>query len=359
MPPFVPGFATFGSNPSLLISSVNRRFQERKVREKASVVAPFCFIDMVGRGAEEGADGGPSRGGLATMRSMDGYYPMTVIAYKDQPKGDTEKRDFSEGGVAEIGPVRAVRLDGPSILRPERPGYDPYALIEQGVQRMGVWGLRLWDRLVSRLFNANPNSFDLVPFFGANHPVDPVDPLNTDTYTNILTNTDLDEAGYGAAFELLDEMRALNGLTLANEAMEKPWVVVPSKPMLIKALRLFGFSGNQIAQVFGANTAAAGVTTVLADDAVVIKLPYLVTLAGEGLTGGAKAAAIAKAKKTYYVISDAGYPPVIVREEVTPTIRLTTQNDWPSHERDAILAYAKAYVAAAPADPRSIIQVVG
>lgn len=347
MPPGIPGFATFGANPSLLISSVNRRFQERKLREQKSQVAPFSFIDM-NASAEEGK---------LVMKSMDGYYPMAAIGYKDQPKGDTEKRDFSEGGVAEIGPVRAVRLDGPSVLRPIRPGYDPYAIIEQGVQKMGVWGLSLWDRIVARMLNRNPNSYDLVPFFSNVHPVNPVDPLNTDTYDNLLTNTDLDEAGYSSAWDALSLFPAINGLTLANEGLNKPWIVVPTKQLYVKALRIFS-SGVTVGQVFGANTAAASLETVLPDHAQIVYLPYLVSLAGEGLTGAARTAAIAAARKTWYVVSDAGYPPVIIREEVTPQIRLTTENELPAHERDAQLAYAKAYVAAAPADPRSIVKCV-
>jgi hypothetical protein len=255
-----------------------------------------------------------------------------------------EKRDFSEAGVIEIGPIRAVRRDGPGIVMPRRRSYDKYGLFMQAIPTMARWGQHLWLWLIARkLVNENPQAYDGRPLFDAAHIVNQLNP-GSDTYDNTLPNTDLDEAGVAAALDRLMGFADLNEKSLANSGMATPVIMVGNWKLYIKALHLFGFPGALIPTAAG----TAPQTTVLAGKAKVIYNPYLISEATNKAT----------ANKTWFAISDVGRKPLILREEEPPLIVMTTDADWPRHERDARLAYCESYVECGPGEPRSIVQVV-
>lgn len=328
-----PGFAVSGASVDLLVGELNLQFQMEGGAPPNVDISDLIFVDRPGMG---------SGGGLI---SMDGYYPLTVLGWDDKPKADTALRDFGEAGVIEIGPIRAVRRDGPALLLPIRPGYDKYGLIMQAIPGMARWGQHLWLWLLARMMiNQNPNSYDGVPLFGAGHKVNQLDP-NSTTVSNELPNTDLDEAGVAAAMDRLMSFPDLNGKSLANAGMAVPSITVASWPYYLKALHLFGFPGALVPNAAG----TAPMTTVLAGKAKIVYNPYLVSEATNKAT----------AAKTWFMTSDSGRKTGIVREEVAPVINMTTEADFPRHQRDAKLAYIEAYCAVGPGEWRSTVKAVG
>lgn len=325
-----PGFAVSGASVDLLVGELNLQFQMEGGAPPNVDLSDIIFVDRPGMGSE---------GGLI---SMDGVYPLTVLSWKDQALADTAIRDFGEAGVIEVGPIRAVRRDGPAVMLPMRPGYDKYGLIMQAIPGMARWGQHLWLWLLARMMiNTNPNSYDGVPLFGAGHKPNQLDP-GTTTVSNVLPKTDLDEAGVGAAMDRLMSFPELNGKSLANAGMAVPTITVPSWPLYIKALHLFGFPGALVPNAAG----TAPQTTVLAGKAKIVYNPYLVSEATDKTL----------AAKTWFMTSDVGRKTAIVREQLAPVINMTTEADWPRHQRDAKLAYIEAYVGVGPGEWRSTVR---
>lgn len=329
-----PGFAVSGANVSALTGELNTYYQMEGGRDPNIDLSSVLYVDRPGMGRNGG------------MISMDGIYPLSVLSWDDKEKGDTELRDFGEGGVVECGPIRAARRDGPSVAFPSRPDYDPYGLIMQSIPAMARWGKHLWAWLVARALmngagSADGKAYDKVDYFSASHLVNPLD-TGGDTYSNVLTNTDIDDAGLAAAMDALGKIVDLNGKSLANAGMALPTVMVPTRNLWVKAARLL-YPGGLIPNSAG----TAPMTTVYAGMAALVYNPYLFSEASNKTT----------AAKTWFLISDAGRKPLIARETKAPQIVVTNEADWPKHQRDALLAYISAYCSVGYGEPRSIVKV--
>lgn len=117
------------------------------------------------------------------------------------------------------------------------------------MQRAGL----LWDLLLAEAINANGTAYDGVSFFNSAHPADPTDD-SKGTYSNDISVSALDESGFASALDAYAAVKWFDG-KVRNQALDKPFVLVPNMTLALKARQLvFG----SIIPVAGASTDVGG-----------------------------------------------------------------------------------------------------
>lgn len=117
---------------------------------------------------------------------------------------------------------------------------------------------------------ASAPAFDGQPFFNASHPVSPVGQA-TGTYSNLLTSTGLSADNYQAARAAMMSYLGEDGRPMA--VMPNLLIVPPQLEKKAKEIVM----GDNLAVVFGSNTAATAITNVNKGSAEVLVLPELAT----------------------------------------------------------------------------------
>ena len=292
-----------GQNPDLLITTINQAWNKAGVPE--GVLYPeVCYVANGGGVIEE--------------------YPMHVAAVSEKDVDDTAERDFSTAYVIDV-TSRSKRIDGPATLLPLSESRDPYGILEGAAPSIIRRGDRMWDRRLAKVMNANPVCYDGKAIYATDHPVNP-SVAGSGTYSNDLSNTDLDEAGLTAAFQALLDIPGADG-NRYNADLGVPTIVVPTEQLALKARKLL--NEGLIAKVFGANTAAASESTQLVGRAAVQLLPEL------------NDPAVNSSNKRWYVIRNNAKPAAgwIVRITRRPQMMLTKPTDHLAVSRNALALF--------------------
>jgi len=131
----------------------------------------------------------------------------------------------------------------------------------------------LWpqDLLTTALQNGAASSvlaYDGQPFFNASHPISPTGSVSG-TFSNLFTSSPLNAANYEANRAAMMSYTGEDGkaLSIVPNALIVPPQLGPTARRIVEA--------DLIGQVFGSNTAAAGVTNVNKGTARVIEIPEL------------------------------------------------------------------------------------
>lgn len=150
---------------------------------------------------------------------------------------------------------------------------DVYGVLANKLGDVVARSRKMFDRNLAVVIGANGTCYDGKAMFATDHPVNPNDP-NLGTYSNLKVNTALDEAGVTTAFDTLRQIKGWDG-ELLNADDGEIVIVVPNEALRTAALKLM--NGQFIANVYGANTAAAGISNQLLGRANVVLFPELNT----------------------------------------------------------------------------------
>lgn len=298
-------FTNVGRNPEVLITLINQQLNTAppQVETKFDKVS---FVD-------------------STTTSEIAKYPMKVATAKEQVKGPSERRDFNDAEIVSF-ECRAFRIEAPGEVIPLGPIFDTYGLLEGFASDLLNQSLKIWDRNLATMINANGVAYDNVPFFSNTHPVNP-GKIGSGTYSNDINATP-DEAGFLAAWQQMQLIPGYDG-TLMNVDMGRPIVLVPNMTMKIAFSKLLN-EGLIAKQVAGA---AASENTQLVDAAEIVLMPELFDPAD------------AKSSKRWYLINRThnSRRAFIVRNPVKPKFTITTPTDSFAHTNDSRVLYYVTY----------------
>lgn len=117
-----------------------------------------------------------------------------------------------------------------------------------GLQNMAndvIMGARnIWRRELAQVMLANPLAFDGLSFYNTAHPANQYD-TGLGTYSNDLSNLDLDETGLASAIQALATAPALDGQVDANR-LQKVIIVVPTMQLYYKAMKLVALPAGSL-----------------------------------------------------------------------------------------------------------------
>lgn len=195
---------------------------------------------------------------------------------------------------------------------------------------------QLWARELAKTINSNAVGFDGVSHINTAHPVNPLIPA-LGTYSNDVGAADLDEAGFSAAMNLLENAPWFDGM-IDGGRLRKVYVVVPNMLLFTKALKVVGQPARGVGLSAQPGTAAG--TSVAASsfmqfsgvdyDVEVIRMPILQSTI-DGVAGS---------RKNWYVMnaSDALARPYVT-SVVQPPLLQTEGFDPNEHIRVLKEAY--------------------
>lgn len=172
---------------------------------------------------------------------------------------------------------------------------DTYSLLSLQNMAKGVLdGARqLWARELAKTINANTVGFDGVTHINSAHPVNPLVPA-LGTYSNDVGGADLDEAGFAAAMNLLENAPWFDGM-IDGGRLRKVYVVVPNMLLFTKALKVVGQPARgvglsaQPGPVVGTSVAASSFMqwSGVDYDVEIIRMPILQSTI-DGVAGSSK-----------------------------------------------------------------------
>jgi hypothetical protein len=198
-------------------------------------------------------------------------FPLMLATEKEKVKGWTEARDWTDPYILKLA-VEEARIDLEHVKWSiEEDVIDPYGVLKSSSNMLVNAAIRMWDRQLAQLINANGLCYDGVSFFNTAHPVQ-VGNAALGTYTNDLANNDLDEAGLTAALQALNDIKGANG-NLYHANLGTPLLVVPNWQLELKARKLL--NAGLIGKVVIAATSAASESTQLVGAADLVKLEEL------------------------------------------------------------------------------------
>lgn len=227
--------------------------------------------------------------------------------------------------------------------------WDRYQILSSNLSKFTSRSKRVWDRLLAGMMIANPLSYDGVTLFNTAHPDNPVIPA-LGTYSNDLTNTDLDEAGLTSAIQSMAQVRWLDG-NVIGMPMTDMYVVTGSKALELKARKLiWGTLTPQIGTSAGTSVAASnvmpGMKGMIKD---VVYLPELIDPTD-----------VATSSKRWYLVnaSDAGFRPLIVNVVHWPLFHYIglSPNDYTRVRLGAVSYGWEANGGVAPGAPQMIVR---
>jgi hypothetical protein len=208
--------------------------------------------------------------------------PLSPVAGKEVEWPEGESRKYGAAEVIKF-VVKHTRFCAPNeyiyatdLIR------DKYGLLQGKLAAIAGRAKRTWDRKLAALILQNGLGYDNVSFFNTVHPVNP---LNTSlgNYSNDLAGVDIDQPGFSQALDALKKIRWIDG-NIMNADDTGIIIVVPTKQLELKARQLL--FGSLTPNVYGANTAAAGVSNPFMGlkgmAREVIYLPELDNLSGSG-----------------------------------------------------------------------------
>ncbi|RTK98722.1 MAG: hypothetical protein EKK57_11130 [Proteobacteria bacterium] len=187
-------------------------------------------------------------------------YPFSPVAGKEEV--------WLEGAQRKVGAALMYKITGShkriappdEMLFDSTLRYDVYGVLEGKLSAIASRAKRVWDRQLASMILTNPAGFDGVSLWNTAHPVNPNN-VALGTYTNDLVGFDIDQPGLSSALNTLKQIRWMDGQIL--EAQDTGLVIlVPTYALYVKARQLI--FGSLIPNVFGANTAAAGVSNPFA-----------------------------------------------------------------------------------------------
>ena len=146
---------------------------------------------------------------------------------------------------------------------------------------------------LAKTINANGVGFDGVSHINSAHPVNPLVPA-LGTYSNDVGAADLDEAGWAAATNLLENAPWFDGM-IDSSRLRKVYVVVPNMLLFTKALKVVGVPARGVGLSAQPGTAAG--TSVAASsfmqfsgvdyEVEIIRMPILQSTI-DGVAGSSK-----------------------------------------------------------------------
>lgn len=227
--------------------------------------------------------------------------------------------------------------------------WDQYKVISGNLSKFTSRAKRVWDRQLAAMMIANPLSYDGVSLFNTAHPTNPVAPA-LGTYSNDLTNTDLDEVGLMNAIQSMAQVRWLDG-NVISMSMSDMYVVTGSKALELKARKLlFGTLTPQFGPA--ANTSVAASNVLIGMNGMIKDVVYLPELIDSN--------DVATSSKRWYLVnaSDAGFRPLIVNVVHWPLLHYTglSPNDYTRVCLGAVSYGWEANGGVAPGAPQMIIR---
>lgn len=304
-----------GRNPELLITTINQAWNKAAAKQ-STIYQEIAFVSEGGGVYEE--------------------FPMHTAAQSEKEVADDAERDFSTPYVIVVG-CESKRIDGPPVMLPIDDSRDPYDSLASAAPTIIRQGDRMWDRRLAAKINANPTCYDLKAMYATDHPVNP-SVAGSGTYSNDI-NAEMDEDGLTAALQQLMDIKGADGNRL-NVDLGIPLIVVPTVQLEIKARKLI--NGGLVAKVFGANTAAASETSQLEGRCEIRVLSEL------------NDSNVVNSNKRWYLnrVNAAPAKPWIVRITKRPQLKLTGDQDFLAHTRNARGLYYWASGGAAPGLPQ-------
>lgn len=200
------------------------------------------------------------------------------VEFSYSPVSNAEK-DWQEGTARDIADAQVIKIKVTHIRRGvaderiyiDTLTQDVYKVLASNFSNIVARSKKMFDRKLATVIAANGLAYDGKAMFATDHPVNPNDAA-LGTYSNLLANTTLDEAGLIAAFDALRQVKGWDG-ELLNADDGEFVIVVPNERLKNAAMKLI--NGSFIPAVFGNNTAAAGVSNALVGRAGVEILPEL------------------------------------------------------------------------------------
>jgi len=199
-------------------------------------------------------------------------FPFSPVSNAPKDWAEGKDRDFNEAQAFQIEVENKRIAPADELEYMSTLSYDTYGMLSGKLAAIVARAKKLYDiRLAAKIAAGQTDlGYDGVSFFNTAHPVNPVNAA-LGTYSNLLVNTALDEAGVIAGLDKLNLVKGWDGELLCIDGVDT--VIVPNQALKVKAMKL----ANQeiIATVFGANTAAAGVGNELRGAFNVIMFPEL------------------------------------------------------------------------------------
>ncbi len=202
---------------------------------------------------------------------------------------------------------------------------DTYSLLSLQNMAKGVLdGARqLWARELAKTINDNTVGFDGVTHISNAHPVNPLVPA-LGTYSNDVGAADLDEAGFAAAMNLLENAPWFDGM-IDGGRLRKVYVVVPNMILFTKALKVVGQPARgvglsaQPGPVVGTSVAASSFMQYSGVDyeVEVIRMPILQSTI-DGVAGSSKNWYVMNASDARPYVTSVVQPPILQMEGFDP-----------------------------------------
>lgn len=295
------GFTTIGTQDvNVLISAINQQLNtEMKAAE--SVYRKVCLVD-------------------STSNAKLQHYPMNVTAYSIREQLAYQAATFSKPEVVDIF-VGATDFRSPIQMASLGAFDDPYGIIERAAQDNLKSAMRQWEILLANLINGNGVwSADNQPFFGT-HNSNPGVPGRA-TFSNVLTATPPNKAGFLKAFNTLQNVPGFDGRRLFPDLdMTREVVcVVPSLDMYVSLAEVL--HAGMTAQPVGAGAAASTDTRLVNYAKNILVLPEL------------QDPLFPDSYNTWYMICT-GYatrPAFIMRDFKQPRFKYVPEGSWLDHQ---------------------------
>lgn len=308
---------------NVLISAIN---QELNVQMKSaeSVYRKICKVD-------------------STSNAKFQHYPMHVMAYSTKERLAYQLAEFSKPELIDI-LVQGTDFETPIEMQSLGAFDDPYGLIKDVSQDALKSVVRQWEILLANLINSNGTAYDGQPFFGT-HNTNPGVP-GRPPYSNILTSTPPNKAGFIKAFNALQNRIGYDGRRLFPDLDQTKEVicVVPTLDAWVSLAEVL--NAGMTAEPVGAGAAASTDTRLVNYAKNIVILPELNDPAFVG-----------SANRWYMVAT--GYatrPAFIMRDYMQPQFNFIPPKSWLDNQYMAMGFSVRSAGGAGFGLPQSVVQ---
>lgn len=185
-------------------------------------------------------------------------YPFSPVSNAPKEWPESTNRNYNEAQVFQIEVTNKRIAPANELEYMSTLSFDTYGILSGKLAAIVAKAKKIYDIRLAAKIAANDACYDGKAMFATDHPVNPNNAA-LGTYSNLLANTTLDEAGMVTALDKLNLVKGWDGELLCADGVDT--VIVPNEALRTKALKLA--NGEIIASVFGNNTAAAGVSNAL------------------------------------------------------------------------------------------------
>jgi len=197
-------------------------------------------------------------------------FPFSPVSNAPKDWIEGKDRDFNEAQAFQVEVENKRIAPADELEYMSTLSYDTYGILSGKLAAIVARAKKLYDIRLAAKIAENGLAYDGKAMFATDHPVNPVNAA-LGTYSNLLANTTLDEAGVVAGLDKLNLVKGWDGELLCASGADT--IIVPNQALKVKAMKLA--NEEIIASVFGNNTAAAGVGNALRGAFDVIMFPEL------------------------------------------------------------------------------------